>query len=456
MPKLWGGRFKKKIDARFEKFSASFQWDYRLVPYDLKIDAVHVKALHGCGVLTAGETNKLLKAVTQIEKRYKNGSLRLDPCAEDIHSAVQSELTGLAGALADKLHTARSRNDLVSQSSRLYCKAHAEKLVLLIQDLQKTIIEKAELYQTVLVPGMTHLQNAQILSQAHIFLAYIEMMERSKLKLLADKAFMDVCVLGSGALAGVTFRLDQKKMAKTLGLSRVAGNSYDAAGDRDFILSFLSTLAILGTQISRIAEDFMIGQTKGFSLVDIDESYCTGSSMMPQKKNADFLELARGASGVLTGNLVGLLTTLKGLPTSYNRDLQWDKKYVFDSVELCEELLQILTGVFRTLKINKNKAKALLSDEALYATDLADTLVEAGVPFKEAHRQVGLLVSFAEEKGLRISKIGLDLIKKFAPKADGRIYDLLDACHSTAMKKTLGSTNPLEVNKQIRRWKMSL
>ena len=454
--KLWGGRFNKNTDPRFEKFSASFQWDIRLLPYDLKIDAAHVHALKKCGVLSAAESKKLLLAIRQTEKRYQNGSLRLKKNSEDVHSALHAELERLAGSLSDKLHTGRSRNDLVSQSSRLYCKDHAERSIFLITEFQKSIVNKAEEYRSVLVPGMTHLQNAQVLSQGHIFLAYVEMLERAKLGFRAAKDFADVCVLGSGALAGVTFRLDQKMIARSLRLSQTANNSYDVSGDRDFLLNLLSSIAFLGTHLSRIAEDLMIAQTKSFSIVDVDQAYCTGSSMMPQKKNADFLELARGAAGVFTGNFIGLLTTLKGLPTSYNRDLQWDKKVVFDSVETCEEILKIFTGLFRTLKINKKKIKALLADESLYATDLADYLVNKGVPFKEAHDKVGQIVSYAEAKGLPISKIGLDLLKKFEPRVDGGIYGLFDAEHSVNMKKTIGSTNPLEVKKQIKRWKKKL
>lgn len=287
-------------------------------------------------------------------------------------------------------------------------------------------------------------------------MAYVEMFERAKLRLEAARVLMDVCVLGSGALAGVTFPLDQKGMARELGLARVTSNSYDAAGDRDFLLNFLSSIAFVGIQVSRIAEDLMIGQTKGFAIVELDQAFCTGSSMMPQKKNADFLELARGLAGVFSGNFIGMLSTLKGLPTSYNRDLQWDKKYIFDSVELCEELLQIFAQVFKTLKINAKKAKELLADESLYATDLADYLVGKGVPFREAHHQVGQIVNFAEEKGIPISKIGLNLLKKFAPRVDGHIYDFFDPQHSVKMKKTIGSTNPLEVGKQIKRWKRQL
>ena len=454
--KLWGGRFKKKTDPLFESFSSSLKWDRRLLPYDLAIDAAHVTALKKCGVLTAAESKKLLSALRDLQKKAESGSLRLDPKAEDVHSAVQGALAKKIGGLADKLHTARSRNDLVSQSSRLYCKEHAKKIYALLVALQRTVVGKAEETKDVLLPGMTHLQNAQVVSQGHIFLAYAEMLERSKARFILTRDASDVCVLGSGALAGVTFALDQKLIARQLGLARVTTNSYDVSGDRDFILNFLSACTVLGTHLSRIAEDLLIGQGRGSALIEMDEAYCTGSSMMPQKKNADFAELARSSIGVFAGNLTGFLLTLKGLPTSYNRDLQWDKGYLFDSVETCEELLQIFTGLVRSLKVNRRKAKELLADETLYATDLADWLVKKGIPFMAAHEQVGKIVSFSESCGKPISKISLDLLKTFAPKLDGSVYELFSAEHSVRLKKTLGSTHPDRVKAEISAWKRKL
>ncbi|MGH7197888.1 MAG: argininosuccinate lyase [Candidatus Omnitrophota bacterium] len=454
--KLWGGRFKKRTDPDFERFSSSYRWDGRLLPYDLKIDAAHVRALKKCGVLSAGEATRLLSAVTLLKRRYEKGALKLNPAAEDVHSVIQAELEKLTGPLADKLHTARSRNDLVSQSSRLYCLDHSRRLLHLVRALQKEAVRKADQYKNVLVPGMTHLQNAQILSQGHIFLAYAEMLERAAFRLEGAIVICDVCVLGSGALAGVTFPLDQKMIARELGLSKITSNSYDAVGERDFIVNLVSSILLLGTSLSRIAEDLLIAQVRGVKLIEIDEAFCTGSSMMPQKKNADFLELVRGAAGIFFGNFIGMLTTVKGLPTSYNRDLQWDKKFLFDSVENSEEILGIFIKVFRTLKVNEAEAKRLLADDTLYATDLADSLVKKGVPFKLAHEQVGRIVSFAEERGLPVSSIGLDLIRKIAPKADGGLYGLFDPVHSISLKRTAGSTHPAQIKNQIRVWKKKL
>lgn len=454
--KLWGGRFRKQADAEFDRFQSSFRWDKRLLEYDLKIDAAHVKALRKSGVLTASESKRLLSAIAVLGSRAQKGTLVLSEDSEDVHSAVQSQLSKLVGDLADKLHTGRSRNDLVSQSSRLYCLDHARKLLRLVRQLQKEVVLKAEKYRGVLVPGMTHLQNAQVLSQGHIFLAYAEMLDRAAFRLEGAIVLCDVCVLGSGALAGVTFDLDQRLIARELGLSRVTQNSYDVSGERDYLVNLVSSVLLLGTSLSRISEDLLLAQMRGAKLIEIDEAFCTGSSMMPQKKNADFLELVRGAGGVFFSNFVGILSVLKGLPTSYNRDLQWDKKFLFDSVENSESILAIYIKVFRTLKVDAAEAKKLLADDSLYATDLADYLVKKGVAFKDAHRQVGQIVSFAEENGIPISKIGLDLIRKFAPKAQGDVYALFDPEHSVRLKKTQGSTHPDQIRKQISLWKKKL
>jgi argininosuccinate lyase len=450
MAKLWGGRFKKKMDPDFEAFSASLKTDVRLLPYDLRVNLAHVKALRKCGVLTRAEAKKLSSTITSITKD------RLDPKQEDVHSAVDALLKKRLGELADKLHTGRSRNDLVSQSSRLYVLDHTRKITAQIGDLQKAIVAKAAEYQDMLVPGMTHLQNAQVVSQAHILLSYAEMLGRARSLFRGTLDLHGVCVLGSGALAGTTFGLDQKLYAREFKLSRVTNNSYDVSGDRGFVLDFLHGALTAGIALSRIAEDLMIGQTKGHSLVDVDQAFCTGSSMMPQKKNADFLELLRGLVSSFTADYTGVATLLKGLPTSYNRDLQWDKPFLFDAAEKLEAVLPITTKLFKSLKFDRARAQALLMDETLYATDLADYLVKKGTAFKKAHEQAGRLVSFAEENGVQLSKIGLDIYKKFAPGAQGDVYALFDPKHSVRLKKTQGSTNPVRVKAEIARWKREL
>ncbi len=456
MAKLWGGRFKKRIDPGFEAFSASLETDRRLLPYDLQINAAHVKALRKCGVLTMAESRKFLGAIRALQALEKKGILKLDETQEDVHSAVQALLRAKLGDLAEKLHTGRSRNDLVSQSARLYCLDHTKKTAAQIAELQLALVVKADEYQDLLVPGMTHLQNAQVVSQAHILLAYSEMLGRARSLFQGCIGLHNVCVLGSGALAGTTFALDQKSIARELGLARITDNSYDVSGDRGFVLDFLHCALSTGLALSRIAEDLMLGQLKGVGLVDMDESLCTGSSMMPQKKNADFAELTRGALSILGGNYTGMSLLLKGLPTSYNRDLQWDKRYLFSSAELLQQLLSIFTTLVKTLRYDRGRAAELLRDDSLYATDFADYLVKRGVPFKTAHSQVGALVSFAEDNGVALSKIGLDIYRRFAPETDGSVYALFDPKNSVRLKKTQGSTHPDQIKKQIARWKKEL
>lgn len=451
--KLWGGRFKKRIDPDFERYSESLSLDRRLLPYDLAVDRAHTRALGRCGVLNGAQVRRIVSALDAIERDARSG--RFVYSGEDIHSAVQSALAKKIGSLADRLHTGRSRNELVSQSTRLYGKDHGRRILTLVRQLQSEIVRQAERHADVHVPGMTHLQNAQVVSYAHILLSYAEMLERSRERLEFSTRFFDVCVLGSGALAGTTYALDQKRMARELGLSMVTDNSYDVSGDRDFVWDFVSALAFLGTQLSRVAEDLLIGQMRG-GIIDIDQSLCTGSSMMPQKKNADFVELSRGVASVFAANAAGLQALLKGLPSSYNRDLQWDKKFLFDSVETAETVLPIWITLFRTLRVHRDRAAALCADDGLYATDLADWLVARGLSFKEAHETVGRIVSFAEERGVAISKIGLDLLRGFCPRIDGSVYALFDPRHSVRMKRTQGSTHPVRVREQIARWKRLL
>lgn len=447
MSKLWGGRFKKKMNPRFETFSSSYRWDVRLSSYELEVDRAHVRALRGCGILSAKEEKRLLAAL--------NSRLTLDPSAEDIHTAVQKAVKRKVGALADKMHTGRSRNELVSQSMRLYCKDHALKLHALVRGLQQEWLRQAEKNQKVFVPAMTHMQKAQVVSLSHICLAYVEMLERSRMRLEQAAIFCDVCVMGSGALAGSTFALDQKKMMRQLKLGRIVRNSYDIAGDRDFLLNMLSCCAFLGTQLSRISEDLMIDQTRQGSWWVIPSEFCTGSSMMPHKKNPDLIELTRGAAGVFIGNLHGFLVTLKGLPTSYNRDLQWDKKFLFNSVETMEELLTTFTDMASRLKTASAEQIAKNFDDTLYATDLADYLVKKGVPFASAHEQAGRIVAYFEGR-LPLRDIPLDVLLRFAPAVDKDVENIFDPKHSVYLKKTTGSTNPVEVRRQIARWKKEL
>ena len=460
MVKLWGGRFRKKTDPRFEAFSSSFRWDVRLLPYDLAIDRAHVEALTRCGVLKAPEAARLGRAIGALERKNRSGTLRLDPSSEDVHSAVQTALSRLAGPVAAKIHTARSRNDLVAQSSRLYCKDHAGRLEALLRRLQSAFVRRADQNLGKFTAGRTHLEYAQPILLSHQLLAYVEMLERSKAKLAHARALSDVCVLGSGALAGVTFALDQPRMARRLGLSAVVQNSYDAVGDRDFLLDLLEAIGSLGLTLSRIAEDLMVDKLSSRPVFEIDERFCTGSSMMPQKKNADFVELVRGFAGLVQANAEGLRLTLKGLPSSYNRDLQWDKRYLFESVESAEEVLEIFVSFVDALRCPEGRQTEILGDltkhDWIFATDLADYLVSKGISFAQAHGQAGRIVRLAEAKGRPIAKLGLNLLRGLAPAIGPDVYRLFDPERSVQAKKTVGSTHPARVKQQIRKWKNRL
>ncbi|MCG3176150.1 MAG: Argininosuccinate lyase [Candidatus Omnitrophica bacterium] len=455
--KLWGGRFTKAPDPVFDRFSASLRWDVRLLAYDLLIDRAQTKALKACGVLNAREASRLISAIDRIDRDRRAGRLVIDPSAEDVHTLVQNELSRVCGPLADKIHTGRSRNDLVSQSSRLYCKEQAGALYGALTQLMTVIVAAAERYRNVLLPGMTHLQNAQVLHLSHILLSYVEMIDRSREQYVTAVEYADVCVLGSGALAGTTFAIDQRLIARELKLSRVTTNSYDVSGDRDHVLQLVYACALTGTHLSRIAEDLMIGQTRPYGIYDIDASLCTGSSMMPQKKNADSAELIRGASGVLQAQLAGVLSVLKGLPTSYNRDLQWDKSFLFTAVETARDVVEVMTRIFATLRVREERAARLLDDESLYATDLADLLVRKGVPFKDAHRKVGRMVLEAESLGCALSALPAAVTRQIAPEIKpGEMAALFGPERSVRLKRTAGSTHPDRVRREIDRWKQQL
>ncbi|HTL70874.1 MAG TPA: argininosuccinate lyase [Candidatus Eisenbacteria bacterium] len=444
MAKLWGGRFKKRADPQFERFSRSLQWDSHLLPYELRIDLAHVRALKGARVLTAKEAGRLSSALRSLERGYKTGRLKLDRNAEDVHSAVHSAVAKIAGPLAEKLHTGRSRNELVCQGMRLYCLDHARRIAASLSAIQREWLRLADRNQDVRIAGRTHWEKAQPVVLSHVFLAYVEMLERSKRAVVFAGESADVCVLGSGALAGSTFALDQKRMARELGLRRIVSNSYDAVGDRGFIFALLGALQMLGIQLSRIAEQIMLEKLAPDTAYEIGREFCTGSSMMPQKVNADMLELTRGASAVFAANFAGLSTLMKGTAMSYNRDYQWDKKFLVDSVDTVEELLEVFRRTVSTISVDRRAAARQVSDPFLYATDVADLMVRKGRPFAEAHALVGRYVTESESTGAPLSDLMKDARGSF------------DADRSVRMKKTIGSTHPDRIKAALSDWKKRL
>ncbi len=445
--KLWGGRFGKKTDPLVEEFTKSIQYDYKLAQYDLLGSMLHVEILERNGYLTPEESKKLQKELNSIYEAIEAGSFKFAPKAEDIHTNIQNLLEQKTGDLALKLHTARSRNDQVVFAAKLYCKYNVRYLKSNILELVKTIRELANQNKDVIIPGFTHLQHAQPVFLKDYLLAYSEMLKRDNKRLdyIRDNI---IITMGAGALAGTPIDADKYKIKaeeyiKELRLDelfniKATDNSIDSVSDRDFVIEIISALSIIAMHLSRLAEDLIIWSTKEFDFVEIDEAFCTGSSLMPQKKNADVLELVRGYTGRIYGNLVSVLTMMKGLPLTYNRDMQLDKEPLFNSFEIVSSELKVLTGLIKTLKFNEVKIKEHLKDEGLYATDMVYYLVDRKITFKEAHTIIGKLVKYSLDNSILIKDMPEPLLKRFSDKfVKKEIVKLFDPLVSVKSKKSI-------------------
>ena len=360
------------------------------------------------------------------------------------------------GPVARKLHTARSRNDQVSLDLRLYCREAVAELSAAIRALQRSLVRLADAHQGAVIPGYTHLQRAQPVLLAHQLLAYVEMLQRDADRLGDARARIDVLPLGAGALAGTSLPIDRRYVARLLGFPRVAENSIDAVSDRDFALELVAVLATLGVHLSRLSEDFILWATEEFGILSLDDAFATGSSLMPQKKNPDVLELIRGQAGFVVGQLAAFLTMMKGLPLSYNRDLQWDKRFVFDAVEASHDALRVLERLVRHVRVRMQRLPALLEADALCATDLAEHLVERGVAFADAHQIVGKVVAYAERQGKQLRGLSLNELRRFSSRFDRRARLFMDPHRSVERKRGVGSTNPRQVARQLARWRKHL
>lgn len=448
--KLWGGRFSKKTDPLVEEFTKSIQYDYKLAKWDVLGSISHVVILKKSGYLTKEEAARLLKELDSIFKAINRGLFKADLKCEDIHTNIQNILEKKVGDLALKLHTARSRNDQVAFATKLYCKDVVCEITLGILGLAKTLVGLAEKNKEIIMPGFTHLQHAQPVMLSDYLYAYIEMLKRDRERLESISNNIKV-TMGAGALAGTPIpageynikvsehikELDEIGIGKTVNL-QLTTNSLDTVSDRDFVIEIISALSILAMHFSRLAEDLIIWSTKEFDFIEIDESYCTGSSLMPQKKNPDVLELIRGYTGRLYGNLVSVLTMMKGLPLTYNRDMQLDKEPLFNSLEIVSGELKVLTGLIKTLKFNEERIKEQLKDESLYATDLVYYLVDKKIPFKEAHTIIGKLVKYSIDNEIKIKDMPEQLLKRFSGKLIKKeIIKLFDPLVSVKSKKSI-------------------
>jgi len=441
--RLWGGRFDRPPNEEFDAFQRSFAFDRRLLPYELAVDRAWAKALQGVGILTETEVRGTHVALDKIAERAKNDPDWIDKFgaeAEDVHHFVEKALVEELGPLGWKLHTGRSRNELVATDFRLFViDAAAETRAALIA-LIKALVAQAKANLKIPMAGMTHLQHAQPILLSHFLMAHAEGFARDLTRLHNAAASADACPMGSGALAGCSFAIDREAIARELGFSRITANSLDAVSDRDFALDYLFALAGIATHLSRLAEDFVLFASQEFSYVVLPDEYSTGSSLMPQKKNPDSWELIRGKTGRISGALFGLFTTLKGLPTSYQRDLQEDKEGLFSAHDQVQDMLWVAMGAITGTAFRVDRLRAAASNPALFATDAADYLVHRGVPFRQAHDLIGQVLREAERQGRQWTQLSLQDVKKISPVFEQDFLEGPSVDDVIANKVVLGGT----------------
>src|SRR2546428_9092134 len=458
--RLWGGRFEREPNAQFDAFQRSFAFDRRLLPYEIAVDRAWAKALEPIGIFTATEVKQTLAALDKIAARAKTDSAWLETLgaeAEDVHHFVEKALVEELGPLGWKLHTGRSRNELVATDFRLFViRASSQIQVSLAVVLIPTLLQKAKAKLGVPMAGMTHMQHAQPILLSHFLHAHAEAFLRDVIRLRHAPASADTCPMGSGALAGNSFAIDRATIAHELGFSKITANSLDAVGDRDFALDYLFALSGIATHLSRLAEDFVLFASQEFSYVILPDEYSTGSSLMPQKKNPDAWELIRGKSGRITGALLGLLTTLKGLPTSYQRDLQEDKEALFSAHDQANGMVRVAAGAAAAMEFNAERLRAAASDPARLATEAADWLVRRGVPFRQAHDVIGQVLREAERQGKQWTRLTLDELKKISPVFERDFLEGPSVESALAARSIPGGTSLESVRAAISQWKARL
>jgi argininosuccinate lyase len=448
--RLWGGRFEREPNKQFDAFQRSFAFDRRLLPYEIAVDRVWAKALQGVGIFTAAEVHDTLLALDNLAKQLRDDPSFLEgSTAEDVHHFVESALVHELGALGWKLHTGRSRNELVATDFRLFVMDAATRVQAAIVELLSAFLSQAKTNFGVPMAGMTHMQHAQPILLSHFLLAHAESFSRDLARFQHAAESADACPMGSGALAGNSFGIDRNAIARELGFSRITANSLDAVSDRDFALDYLFALVGIATHLSRFAEDFVIFASQEFAYVILPDEYSTGSSLMPQKKNPDAWELIRGKTGRISGALFSLLTTLKGLPSSYQRDLQEDKEALFAAHDQVADMLGVATGALSTTKFNAQRLRAAASDPLLLATEAADYLVRKGIPFRQGHDIVGKILREAEKQRVPWTSLPLETLKKIAPEFEADFTSGLSVDAALAAKRVPGGTAPESVRAAI-------
>lgn len=448
--KLWGGRFEKSTDSLLEKFNASISFDWQLYNADIDGSIAYAQALVKTGILTAEEAQQIVNGLQTVRGEFEEERFVLLPDDEDIHTAVERRLHEIIGDVAGKLHTGRSRNDQIATDIRLYLLGVLPPMHQHLQNLQRALVSQANTHIDVMMPGYTHLQPAQPILFSHWAMAFFWKFQRDIARLTDMAKRIAVLPLGSGPLAGNAFGIDRSALAESLGLSTITENSLDGVADRDFIAEFLFWAAMLQVHLSSLAEDLIIYATAEFGFVELDDAYSTGSSIMPQKKNPDPLELARGKSGRVIGNLISLLITLKGLPTAYDKDLQEDKEPLFDTINTLEIELPVIAGVIKSLTINANRMQKALIDEML-ATDLADYLVRKGLPFRQSHHIVGQVVRKAIAQGCALRDLPLQDLQTVSSLFSDDVTHILDFRHAVEQRDVPGGTSTSSVLAQIKK-----
>ena len=445
MSKLWSGRFTKDTDRLVEEFGASLPFDRRLYREDITGSIAHARMLGRQGIIAPPEAETLVQGLRQVYKEIEAGEFAWDVADEDIHMAVERRLGDMVGPVAGKLHTGRSRNDQIALDMRLYTKRLCAEVDRGLQQLQEALIGVAEAHLDAILPGYTHTQRAQPVLLAHHLLAYVEMLQRDRDRFADTLRRADVCPLGAAALAGTSFPLDRHWVAKELGFAAVSRNSLDAVSDRDFVADFLAAASLTMVHLSRLAEEIVLWSTAEFGFVTLDDAYATGSSIMPQKKNPDAAELVRGKSGRVFGHLLALLTTLKGLPLAYNKDMQEDKEGFFDAADTLLACLAVMSGLLSTLTVNEEAMRAAADGGLMTATDLADALARRGLPFREAHAVVGHLVRWCVENHRSFSSLSLDDFRLFSPLFDEEVVRSASVEASVRARNVYGGTAPAQV-----------
>lgn len=450
MAKLWGGRFAKSTDEMINEFQASINFDKRMYFEDISGSIAHASMLAKCGIITADDRDKIIAGLKDILADIEAGKFSFDVDLEDIHMNIEKRLTDRIGEAGGRLHTARSRNDQVALDTHMYVRKECVNIAKLIIELEEALVETAGKYSDVIMPGYTHLQRAQPISFGHHLLAYFSMLSRdfSRLKGVYERA--DIMPLGAGALAGTTFPIDRFYVKDALNFENIYNNSLDAVSDRDYILEFLSFASILMVHLSRLSEEIILWCSREFYFIELDDAHCTGSSMMPQKKNPDVSELVRGKTGRVVGHLMAMLTAVKGLPLAYNKDLQEDKEGLFDTIDTVKFSLSVYAAIVKGMKVRREEMLTAVKNDFSNATDLADYLVKKGLPFRQAHEVSGKSVHYCIEQGKYLQDMTLDELKKFSPLFESDIMEAIMPETCVKNRNSYGGTSFIQVEQNLK------